>query len=60
MKTKIKSRRKHLKSTFLAKECQDKSYKIILDSLNKIHGGFNKKIVDAHYEIIDHYVKNFY
>ena len=39
---------------------QDKSYKIILDSLNKIHGDFNKKIVDAHYEIINHYVENFY
>jgi len=39
---------------------QDKSYKIILDSLNKIHGNFNKKIVDAHYEIIDHYVENYY
>ena len=39
---------------------QDKSYKIIMDSLNKIHGNFNKKIVDAHYEIIDHYVENFY
>ena len=39
---------------------QDKSYKIIMDSLNKIHGTFNKKIVDAHYEIIDHYVENFY
>jgi len=39
---------------------QDKSYKVILDNLNKIHGDFNKKIVDAHYEIIDHYVENFY
>ena len=39
---------------------QDKSYKLILDNLNKIHGDFNKKIVDAHYEIIDHYVENFY
>lgn len=39
---------------------QDKSYKIILDKLNKIHGNFNHKIVDAHYEIIDHYVENFY
>ena len=39
---------------------QDKSYKIILDSLNKIHGDFNTKIVDAHYEIIDHYVENYY
>ena len=39
---------------------QDKSYKIIIDNLNKIEGDFNKKIVDAHYEIIDHYVQNFY
>ena len=39
---------------------QDKTYKIIIDNLNKIHGDFNKKIIDAHYEIIDHYVKNFY
>ena len=39
---------------------QDRTYKIILDNLNKIHGDFNKKIVDAHYEIINHYVENFY
>ena len=39
---------------------QDKSYKLILDKLNKIDNNFNSKIIDSHYEIIDHYVKNFY
>ena len=39
---------------------QDKTYKILIDKLNNVHEDFNKKIVDAHYEIIDHYVKNFY
>ena len=39
---------------------QDKSYKLILDNLNKINDNFNQKIVDEHYQIIDHYVENFY
>ena len=39
---------------------QDKSYKLIIDKLNKIDDNFNTKIIDSHYEIIDHYVKNFY
>ncbi len=38
----------------------DRSYKLIIDKLNKIYGEFGKKIIDSHYDIIDHYVKNFY
>lgn len=39
---------------------QDKSYQYILEKLNTHHDDFNKKIVDFHYDIIDHYVQNFY
>ena len=39
---------------------QDKTYKVILEKLNKIDNNFNSKIINSHYEIIDHYVKNFY
>ena len=39
---------------------QDKTYKVILEKLNKIDSNFNSKIINSHYEIIDHYVKNFY
>ena len=39
---------------------QEKSYKIIIEKLNRVNKDFNQKIIDSHYEIIDHYVKNFY
>ena len=37
-----------------------KSYKNMVDQLRKIDPEIDNKIINSNYDIIDHYVKNFY
>ena len=39
---------------------QEKTSKVIIEKLKKIDNKYNYKIMNSYYEIIDHYVKNFY